>query len=87
MTWASSGTGPSRRDRRRWSSRSASRHGHHEPVFDPERFPTVLAVGEKGGYDVSGVEHEYMLQYAMDDFEFGLQRVLDGLEAFVARQR
>lgn len=56
-------------------------------VFEPERFPTVVAVGEKGGFDVSGEEHEYMLQFAIDDFEFGLQRVLDGLEAFVARQR
>jgi AcrR family transcriptional regulator len=52
-------------------------------VFDPERFPTVLAVGEDGGYDVSSDEHEYMLQYALDDFEFGLQRVLDGLEQLI----
>ena len=52
-------------------------------VFDPERFPTVIAVGEDGGYDVSSTEHEYMLQYAIDDFEFGLQRVLDGLAAFI----
>jgi AcrR family transcriptional regulator len=52
-------------------------------AFDPERFPTVVAVGEDGGYAVSGDEHEYMLQYAIDDFEFGLQRVLDGLAALI----
>jgi hypothetical protein len=53
------------------------------PVFDPERFPTVIAVGEDGGYEVSSEEHEYMLRYAIDDFEFGLQRVLDGLAALI----
>jgi hypothetical protein len=53
------------------------------PVFDPERFPTAIAVGEDGGYEVSSEEHEYMLRYAIDDFEFGLQRVLDGLAALI----
>jgi AcrR family transcriptional regulator len=55
-------------------------------VFDPERFPTVIAVGEDGGYEVSSNEHEYMLQYAIDDFEFGLQRVLDGLGKIIERR-
>lgn len=64
-----------------WTERSALLEEMN--VMDPERYPTVTAVGEDGGYDVSSTEHDYMLQYALDDFEFGLQRVLDGLERLI----
>ena len=44
-----------------------------EEYFEPERFPTISAVWEAGGYE-DGV----------DSFEFGLQRILDGIEALLA---
>lgn len=44
-----------------------------EDYFDPERFPAISAVYAEGGYDES-----------LDHFEFGLQRILDGIEARLA---
>ena len=56
-----------------WSERSQ----FWEEIFDVESFPTMTAVWEAGGFE----EPE-------DDFEFGLQRVLDGVETLVnERQR
>lgn len=47
-------------------------------VLDPERFPTAIRVGTAAGA-------EYDAAYDPDrSFEFGLQRVLDGIEAFIA---
>jgi hypothetical protein len=64
--------------------------GEREPVlesydaFSAERFPTVLKVGADGGFDIpEGSTEPYLVQYALDDFAFGLQRLLDGIEAFV----
>jgi AcrR family transcriptional regulator len=54
--------------------------------FDPGRFPTVARVQREGGFDRPPSGADYTLQNALDDFEFGLQRVLDGVEAFVARR-
>lgn len=45
-------------------------------VFDPGRFPTAARVGEAAG---AAFDPEHA-------FEFGLQRVLDGIEAFVQRR-
>lgn len=44
-----------------------------EEYFDVERFPHITLMWELGGYEEP-----------MDSFEFGLQRVLDGIEAMVA---
>jgi AcrR family transcriptional regulator len=44
-----------------------------EDYFDPERFPMISAVYAEGGYDEP-----------LDTFEFGLQRMLDGIEAMLA---
>ena len=44
-----------------------------EDYFDPERFPMISAVYAEGGYDEP-----------LDTFEFGLQRILDGIETMVA---
>ena len=52
-------------------------------AFDPERFPVVNRVGADGGFDVSPDGAAYLLQYALDSFEFGLARVLDGVQALV----
>ena len=54
--------------------------------FDPGRFPTVARVQREGGFDRPPGGADYALQNALDDFEFGLQRVLDGVEAFVGRR-
>jgi AcrR family transcriptional regulator len=55
-----------------WSERNV----FWEEIFDAERFPTMTQVYESGGFD----EPE-------DDFLFGLQRVLDGIEALVDERR
>jgi AcrR family transcriptional regulator len=49
-----------------------------EKVFDPERFPTAARVGAAVGADYEAVNHPERA------FEFGLARLLDGLEAFIA---
>jgi hypothetical protein len=57
-----------------------------ETYFDAARFPTVASVEQAGGFDPPEGGLDYNLQHAVDSFEFGLQRVLDGIDAFV-RQR
>ena len=57
----------------------------HEPLlaraFDPERFPTASRVGAAVGEEFrSAYDPEHV-------FEFGLGRVLDGIEAFVSARR
>jgi AcrR family transcriptional regulator len=59
-------------DERWWEERSA----FWEEYFDPERYPMIAWVWESGGYD----DPE-------DEFEFGLERVLDGVEALVDARR
>jgi AcrR family transcriptional regulator len=51
-------------------------------LIDPARYPTIVRVGEAyKAIQYAGIDHER-------NFEFGLQRVLDGVAAFVAeRQR
>lgn len=44
-----------------------------EQYFDVERFPHITLMWEQGGYEEP-----------VDQFEFGLQRVLDGIEAMLA---
>lgn len=63
----------------------------HEPLFDkyfdPQRFPTLVELHKAGAFDpVPGGDTEYLLQRALDDFAFGLQRVLDGIAAFVEQR-
>ena len=53
-----------------WEERSS----FWEDFFDPERFPALVYVWEHGGYE-----------QPLDDFEFGLELVLDGIEALIAR--
>jgi AcrR family transcriptional regulator len=51
--------------------------------FDPARYPTAVAVQVDGAFDQSSSDLGYNLQNALDDFEFGLQRVLDGIAAYI----
>jgi AcrR family transcriptional regulator len=48
-----------------------------------ERFPTLTALGAAGGFDVPPDTENYNVRFIVDDFEFGLQRLLDGIEQYV----
>ncbi len=52
-----------------WGERNA----FWEEYFDVERFPHITLMWESGGYEAP-----------VDPFDFGLQRVLDGIEAMLA---
>jgi Tetracyclin repressor-like, C-terminal domain len=54
----------------------AAREPFWERYFDVERYPTITALYEKGAFEASA-----------DAFEFGLQRVRDGIEAYVSASR
>jgi AcrR family transcriptional regulator len=54
-------------------------------VMTAERFPSLTRLGEAGGFDVPPDTPDYNLRFAMDDFEYGLARLLDGFEVAVAR--
>ncbi len=57
-----------------------------ERVWDPERFPTLTSPEMAHAWDQPDVEHDYFLAEAVASFEFGLARVLDGIEAFIERR-
>jgi AcrR family transcriptional regulator len=51
-----------------------------ERLLDPDRFPTAVRVGAAAG-------EEHNAAYAPEhSFEFGLQRILDGVEALISRR-
>jgi tetracycline repressor-like protein len=56
----------------------AEREPFLERVFEPDRFPTAARVGAAAGEAHNAA---YAPEHA---FWFGLQRILDGIEAFVA---
>jgi AcrR family transcriptional regulator len=56
-------------------------------VMADHRFPVLDRLGAEGGFDVPEDESNYNRRFAVDDFEFGLQRLLDGFEAHVRRNR
>ena len=51
-----------------------ARESFWEDYFDEARFPGITRAWEQGGFEPG-----------RDDFEFGLARVLDGIEAYLAR--
>jgi hypothetical protein len=66
-----------------WSARAPML----DQVMVPSRFPASAFAQADGAFDQPGSELPYTLQEALQDFEFGLQRVLDGIEAFVTARR
>ena len=52
--------------------------------FDTDRFPTVTRVAAAGAFERPTGEGQYTVAWARESFEFGLGRLLDGIEAFVA---
>jgi AcrR family transcriptional regulator len=57
-----------------------------DQVYDPGRYPTVTRIAQEGAFEQPEGGLDYNLQDAVDSFEFGLARVLDGIEAFVRRR-
>ena len=63
-----------------WTERDA----YLNEVMTPERFPTLTRLGAGGGFDVPPDTENYNVRFIVDDFGFGLQRLLDGIEEHVA---
>ncbi|QBD74755.1 TetR/AcrR family transcriptional regulator [Ktedonosporobacter rubrisoli] len=61
----------------------AAREPILDTYFDPKRFPTATRVAIEGAFDPPADGTNYFLSNALYDFEFGLQRVLDGIEALI----
>lgn len=50
-----------------------------------ERFPFLTALASQGTFDGAEMEGSYLEAESEMIFEFGLERLLDGIEAFVDR--
>ncbi len=57
-----------------------------ETIWDPVRFPTLSGPEMSRAWDQANDERGYFLAEALASFEFGLARVLDGVEAFIERR-
>jgi len=55
-----------------------------ESIWDPDRFPTLSSAEMAHAWDKPDAEGGYFLAEAVASFEFGLSRVLDGVEVFIA---
>jgi hypothetical protein len=51
------------------------------------RYPTLGRLESEGAFAVPPDTENYNLRFILDDFEFGLQRLLDGIEAHVRASR
>jgi AcrR family transcriptional regulator len=61
----------------------AAREPLFEKYYDPARYPTLTRVAEAGAFEPQPGGADYNVQRALDSFEFGLVRVLDGIEALL----
>jgi AcrR family transcriptional regulator len=61
----------------------AAREPLFDKYFDPARYPTVTSVAAEGAFEQPAVDAAYTVAWARESFEFGLARVLDGIEAFI----
>jgi hypothetical protein len=50
------------------------------------RFPRLAAANAEGAFDFAHEPEQYLEQEARNGFEFGLERLLDGIEAYLSRQ-
>jgi AcrR family transcriptional regulator len=66
-----------------WTARDAILTEH----VTPDRYPTLGRLESEGAFAVPPDTENYNLRFIVDDFEFGLQRLLDGLEAHVSAPR
>lgn len=58
-----------------------------ETIWDPARFPILTSPEMAHAWDQPDVDHDYFLAEALASFEFGLARMLEGIEAFVDSKR
>ena len=68
-----------------WRQRSAVLD--RAPSYTDERFPVSCRLGAEGVFDGHPDEPHYLAGEIRRTFEFGLQRVLDGIEVLVAARR
>jgi AcrR family transcriptional regulator len=61
----------------------AARAPLFDRYFDPSRYPTVTSVAASGAFEQPTGGADYTVARARESFEFGLPRVLDGIEAFI----
>jgi len=61
----------------------ADREPIFEKYFDASRYPTLVSLDREGAFQQPAGGLDYNLQNAVDSFEFGLRRVLDGIQTFV----
>ena len=61
----------------------AAREPLFDKYFDPSRYPTVTRVAAEGAFEQPAGDAAYTVAQAQQSFEFGLARVLDGIEAFI----
>jgi AcrR family transcriptional regulator len=54
-----------------------------DKYFDPDRFPTVTRISAAGAFEPPTAEGGYTVAWARESFEFGLVRLLDGIESFI----
>lgn len=57
-----------------------------ETIWDPIRFPTLSSPEMAQAWEQSTEEDGYFVAEAVASFEFGLARVLDGIEALIERR-
>lgn len=63
----------------------AAREPLFDSYYDPKRFPTLDALAVEGAFEPIG-SGDYLLDRAVDEFAFGLERVLDGIAVLVERR-
>ena len=70
-----------------WNARAPLLEELADDAWD-ERYPTATRLAPEQAFDQPDRSPDdatpYMVREALDTFEFGLQRLLDGIEAFIA---
>jgi hypothetical protein len=52
--------------------------------FNPGHYPNIARVAKAGAFERPAGDATYLAAQARQAFEFGLPRVLDGIQAFIA---
>ena len=72
-----------------WNARAPLLEQIQADLWD-ERYPTLKRMSEEHAFDQLDRPDDttpYLVQDALDVFEFGLQRILDGIEAYIASRQ
>lgn len=64
-----------------WIARSRM-FGEVAPDYD-QRFPVLSRIGSEGAFEALDEQASYLESEALDTFDFGLERLLDGIESYV----